>query len=59
MYNLAYLTKQCGWRGICAPSTLFDKGKKKKGAPTGTQTQTLWLTSPGSLPSDYMEVVNW
>ena len=31
----------------------------KKGAPTGIRTQTLWLTSPGSLALDYMEGVNW
>ena len=33
-------------------------GEKKKGAPTRIQTQTLWLTTPGSLPSDYMKGVN-
>ena len=46
--NLAYLYQK-GWMAC----------KKKKGAHTGIRTQTLWLISQGSLPSDYMEGVNW
>ena len=35
------------------------KKRTKKVPPTGIRTQTPWLTSPGSLHSDYMEGVNW
>ena len=41
------------------PDIVVGGKKKKKGAPTGIRIQTLWLTSPGSLPLDYMEGVNW
>ena len=39
------------------PDIVIGEKKINKGASSGIQTETLWLTSLGSLPLGYMEVL--